>query len=74
MDTGTFANAVGTVVGLAVVLLVLAIFAVPVQKIIRKAGYSGWWTLLYFVPLVNIIMLWVFAFADWPVLASRPRS
>jgi hypothetical protein len=34
---------------------------VPVVKIIQKAGYSGWWTLLWFVPLANIIMLWVSA-------------
>jgi hypothetical protein len=27
---------------------------------------------LLFVPLVNIIMLWVFAFADWPSLPKRP--
>jgi hypothetical protein len=54
-----------------IVILVLATFIVPVVKIIKKAGYSGWWTLLWFVPLANIIMLWVFAFADWPNLVKR---
>jgi hypothetical protein len=26
--------------------------------------------LLYLVPLVNVVMLWVFAFANWPNLAK----
>jgi hypothetical protein len=54
-----------------IVILVLATFIVPVVKIIQKAGYSGWWILLWFVPIANIVMLWVFAFADWPNLARR---
>ena len=47
-------------------LIGIAIYAVPAIKIIQKAGYSGWWFLVSFVPLVNLIMLWVFAFAEWP--------
>ena len=35
--------------------------------VVRKAGYSGWWVLLGFVPIVGLVMLWVFAFARWPV-------
>jgi hypothetical protein len=49
-----------------IVLGFLVVYLVPLVMIIRKAGYNGWWILLLFVPLVNIIMLWVFAFADWP--------
>jgi hypothetical protein len=30
------------------------------------AGRSRWWTILAFVPLVNLISLWVFAFTRWP--------
>ena len=56
-----------------IVILVLAIFIVPVVKITQKAGYSGWWILLWFVPFANIVMLWVFAFADLPNLA-RPST
>jgi hypothetical protein len=54
-----------------IVIVVSAIFVVPIVKIIQKAGYSGWWVLLWFVPIANIVMLWVFAFADWPNLARR---
>ncbi len=42
-------------------------------RILHKAGYSGWWVVLGFVPVVNIVMVWVFAFADWPRL-KRPPS
>jgi hypothetical protein len=48
-------------------LIMIAIFAIPYVKIIQKAGYSGWWVLVMLVPLLNFIMLWVFAFARWPV-------
>ena len=54
-----------------IVIVTLATAIVPPVKILGKAGYSGWWVLLGFVPLVNLIMLWVFAFADWPALAKR---
>lgn len=40
-------------------------------RILNKAGYSEWWAAILFVPLVNIIMIWVFAFAKWPVLNQR---
>ncbi len=51
---------------LVIVLIGLAIILVPIAEIIRKAGYSRIWILVWFVPLVNIIMLWVFAFSRWP--------
>jgi hypothetical protein len=35
-------------------------------SIVRKAGYSGWWVLTGFVPLLNVVMFLVFAFSEWP--------
>ena len=61
-----------SIIHLVIVLAVLATSIVPPIKILGKAGYSGWWVLLLFVPLVNAVMVWVFAFADWPSLAKRP--
>jgi hypothetical protein len=43
-------------------------------SIVRKAGYSGWWVLLGLVPLVNLVMVFAFAFADWPVLRDLRRA
>ena len=53
--------------------VLLAVFLVPIALIARKAGYSGWWCLIWFVPIANLVMLWVFAFADWPAL-RQPRN
>ncbi|QAU23052.1 hypothetical protein EO087_02805 [Dyella sp. M7H15-1] len=39
---------------------------IPAWKIVSKAGYNGAWSLLIFIPLVNIIMMYVFAFSQWP--------
>lgn len=37
-------------------------------KILLKAGLDGYWTFALLVPVVNIIMIWVFAFCHWPNL------
>lgn len=36
-------------------------------KIFAKAGYNGALGLLLFVPLVNVIMLCILAFQEWPI-------
>jgi hypothetical protein len=53
-------------------LLLIIILAVPVANILHRAGRSRWWTILAFVPLVNLIGLWVFAFTRWPNYATTP--
>ncbi|MDD2760956.1 MAG: hypothetical protein PHH11_11765 [Methylomonas sp.] len=40
------------------------------HKILLKAGLDGRWTLALLVPVVNIIMIWVFAFCRWPNLRT----
>ena len=37
-------------------------------RILNKAGYSRWWALLVIVPILNVIMVWVFAYGKWPAL------
>ncbi len=44
----------------------LAIILVPAWRITRKAGFPGALSLLMLIPMVNIIMVWVFAFVKWP--------
>ena len=54
--------------------LVLILLVLPVwffAKAVKKAGYSSWWALLGFVPIVNLVMLWVLAYAKWPSLPER---
>jgi hypothetical protein len=36
-------------------------------KIITKAGYSGWYVLTAFVPIVNIVTFMIFVFGKWPI-------
>jgi hypothetical protein len=63
------------VMPLGMPLLLIIIVAVPVANILHRAGRSRWWTILAFLPLVNLIGLWVFAFTRWPnrMLAVGPR-
>jgi uncharacterized membrane protein YhaH (DUF805 family) len=50
------------------------ILLVPLWRIISKAGYSGAWALLSLIPFVNIIALWIFAFARWPNESRAPAN
>jgi hypothetical protein len=50
-------------------MLVLGlILIIPFWRLFSKAGYSGWWSLLMVIPLVNLITLYVLAFSNWPAL------
>jgi len=57
--------------GLVVFALLVWAFIAVFGRIVNRAGYSRWWLLTAAVPLLNLIMLWVFAFADWPASKSR---
>ncbi|AZQ55778.1 hypothetical protein [Burkholderia cenocepacia] len=56
---------------LLVSLVLVAIVVYPYVRIVRRTGHSGWWILTMFVPVLNFIMLWVFAFARWPTVDDR---
>jgi len=57
---------------LALSALPVLLSIVAVVRIVQRAGFSGWWTLVILVPVVNMAALWYFAFAEWPL--TRPRS
>jgi uncharacterized membrane protein YhaH (DUF805 family) len=50
-----------------VVLVVLAVKLLICCRIFSNAGYSWALGLLMLIPIVNIIMAFYLAFADWPV-------
>jgi hypothetical protein len=56
-----------------VTIVALAATAVPVAVILDRAGLSKWWTIAFFLPLLNLVALWVFAFSHWPALDDRPK-
>jgi len=62
------------VMALVVFVLVVWAFVAVFGRILSRAGYSRWWLLTIVVPLLNLIMLWVFAFADWPVTRARGQA
>ncbi len=50
-------------------LLLFALVLYPIIRIVAKAGYSPWWCLLLFAPVIGWIAgLWLLALGDWPAL------
>ncbi len=87
MDYSSSGNGIGgALVGSFLVILIISLaftifFAIVYWKIFAKAGYSGAMGLLMFVPIANIIVLCMLAFAEWPILkelnylrSQPPRS
>jgi hypothetical protein len=54
-------------------LAFLVIGVVAAVKIVTKAGFSGWWVLIAFVPFVGAVFVLVFAFTTWPVTREVQR-
>ena len=52
---------------LIILLLFIIIPLLIFRPIALKAGYSGWWSLVMIIPIVNLVMIWVFAIIEWPI-------
>lgn len=52
---------------IAIMVVWIFAFAIPVARILSRLGFSRLWTILAFIPLVNLIFLWVLAYTHWPV-------
>ncbi len=49
------------------ILPVFIIFTLWLGSIIlEKAGFEKIWVFCLLIPFVNIIMIWAFAFTNWP--------
>lgn len=59
---------------LIIMLVMGATLIVPFWRIFSKAGFSGALSLLMLIPLVNLIMIFVLAFASWPALKQGPEN
>ncbi|WP_061133150.1 hypothetical protein [Caballeronia fortuita] len=53
------------------VVLIAIVTIYPYVRIIQRTGHSGWWILAGLVPLLNLAMLWAFAFVRWPAIDDR---
>ncbi len=38
------------------------------SRILNKAGLDKKWVFCLLIPIINILMIWVFAFSVWPNL------
>jgi len=52
------------VMGLAA-LAVLTI--IPAVIVVRRLGFTGWWGIFAGISPINIVCLWILAFAKWPL-------
>jgi uncharacterized membrane protein YhaH (DUF805 family) len=43
----------------------------PFGQLLRRTGFSRWWILLAFVPVINVVGLWIFAYSKWPIDKRR---
>lgn len=50
--------------------LIFAVFAAltlyPIGRILRRIGFSPFWSLVAFVPVANLLGLWIVALVAWP--------
>ena len=53
------------------VLCWLAIVLVPFGKLLKRTGHRAAWCLVFIIPFVNLIALWIFAFKHWPTNTSN---
>ena len=44
------------------------------SKILEKAGLDRRWVFCLLIPFVNIIMIWAFAFSDWPNIKNDVKQ
>ena len=57
--------------GIFMLLAYAVIVVVPFYQIWKRTGHNGWIALLMIVPLVNLVLLYVLAFKDWPAIGRR---
>jgi len=52
-------------------LLFFAFIPICCWKIVEKTGYPAWWSLAALLPGVNLALLIMLAFGDWPALKDQ---
>ncbi|MGO9940133.1 MAG: hypothetical protein ACLPH3_20900 [Terracidiphilus sp.] len=55
-----------------VILICYIVIIVPFWFICKKAGFSPWLSLINIIPLGNIILIYILAFAEWKVAPVLP--
>ena len=68
-----FAMGSGAIVGSA---LLWAAVLIPTVRILRRMGFSGWWSPLALTGLGLVNGVWIIAFVGWPAVkpSDRPHT
>ena len=61
---------VALILGALLIWAFVAIFG----RVLNRAGYFRWWLLTMVVPLLNLVMIWIFALANWPGAKARAQT
>jgi fucose permease len=63
-------------IGIWQIIFILAVVVpyIPMIWVLKRAGRSRGLFFLFIIPIVNLIVLWVFAFGHWPALDDRPTK
>ena len=67
------AGAPGPIELLLIIVMALVV-VVPFWRIFAKAGFSGALSLLMFIPILNVVMIFFLAFAEWPALKEKKQD
>ncbi|MGC1857955.1 MAG: hypothetical protein WA725_14535 [Pseudolabrys sp.] len=51
----------------------IVFLGITIARILTRIGYSKWWTIVYFIPFVNIVGIWILAYSRWPAV-DRTRT
>lgn len=52
----------------------IVIILFPIVRILKRTGHAPLWSVLFVIPLVNVVALWVFAFKRWPIDNKPPST
>lgn len=55
-----------------ILLVTAVVFGVPLWRIVARTGHPGIMAILFFIPLVNVGVLWWLAYSKWPSVSDRP--
>lgn len=64
---------------IVIIIFWFVLVGYPIARIIGRIGFSRWMVILAFVPIANLVFLWVLAYVKWPVEfqndpAADPRT
>ena len=54
-----------------IMIVMFAVIIIPCWFICKKAGFSPWLSLINLVPIGNLVLLYVLAFAEWKVVPAQ---